>query len=46
MQDAAQSAIEDNRCLWSRSGTEEQVYKAFAMMAERNVTAILYGSNL
>jgi putative ABC transport system substrate-binding protein len=28
------------------AGTEEQVYKAFATMAERNVTSILYGSNL
>ena len=29
-----------------KAGSEEQVYDAFAMMAERNVTAILYASNL
>ena len=44
MQDAAQAV--GQTLLVVEAGTEEQVYKAFAMMAERNVTAILYGSNL
>jgi putative ABC transport system substrate-binding protein len=44
MQDAAQAV--GQTLLVVEAGSEEQVYKAFATMAEQNVTAILYGSNL
>jgi putative tryptophan/tyrosine transport system substrate-binding protein len=44
VQDAAQAVGQP--LLVIEAGTEEQVDKAFAMMAERNVAAILYGANL
>jgi putative tryptophan/tyrosine transport system substrate-binding protein len=44
MQAAAQ--VVGQSLLVVKAGSEEQVYNAFAMMAERNVTAILYASNL
>jgi putative ABC transport system substrate-binding protein len=44
MQDAAQAVGQS--LLVVEASTEEQVDKAFTMMAERNVAAILYGSNL
>ena len=44
MQDAAQAVGQP--LLVVEAGTEEQLDKAFAMMAERNVAAILYGASL
>jgi putative tryptophan/tyrosine transport system substrate-binding protein len=44
MQDAAKAV--GQTLLVVEAGTEEQVYEAFATMAESNVKAILYGSNL
>jgi putative tryptophan/tyrosine transport system substrate-binding protein len=44
MQAAAQAVGQS--LLVVEAGTEEQFDKAFAMMAERNVAAILYGANL
>ena len=44
MQAAAQ--VIGQSLLVVEAGSEEQFDKAFAMMAERNVTSILYGSNL
>ena len=44
MQAAAQAVGQP--LLVVEAGTEEQVDKAFAMMAERNVAAILYAANL
>jgi putative ABC transport system substrate-binding protein len=44
MQDAAQAIGQS--LLVVEAGTEEQIHTAFAMMAKRDVTAILYGSNL
>jgi putative tryptophan/tyrosine transport system substrate-binding protein len=44
MQDAAQAVGQP--LLVVEAGTEEQIDKAFAMMAERNVAAILYAATL
>jgi putative tryptophan/tyrosine transport system substrate-binding protein len=44
MQAAAQAVGQS--LLVVEAGTEEQLDKAFAMMAERNIAAILYGANL